>query len=141
MAGHWSRECPLTTGLSAEVQQSGGTIRKISVNLSDFEYTDEDVGSFPSEVGEDSELECLHNVILPLLEGGEFLQDDTIHVRVGGRNGEHISSWEALQPPEHVLKILRQGYILPFTSLPKPVFIYYYVFSEVTPMGNPNICV
>ena len=58
-AGHWSCECPLTTGLSTEVQQSGGTVRKLlSVNLSDFEYIDEDVGSFPIEVGEDSEL-CL----------------------------------------------------------------------------------
>ena len=53
-AGHWNRECPLTTGLSTEVQQRGGTVRKLSVNLSDIEYIDEDVGSFPSEVGEDS---------------------------------------------------------------------------------------
>lgn len=41
----------------------------------------------------------------------------------GGRLREHISSLEALQLPEYVLKILRQGYILPFTSLPKPVIL------------------
>jgi hypothetical protein len=33
---------------------------------------------------------------------------------------EHISAWEALQPPEYVLKIIRQGYILLLTTLPEP---------------------
>ncbi|CAB4043328.1 PREDICTED: uncharacterized protein LOC107357837, partial [Paramuricea clavata] len=41
-AGHWSRECPLTTGFSTEAQQSGGTVRKLSVISSDYEGLDED---------------------------------------------------------------------------------------------------
>ena len=60
--------------------------------MSDFEYIDEDVGSFPSEEGEDSELECFAQCNTALLEGGDFLQDDPIHIRAGGRQtwGTHF---------------------------------------------------
>ena len=73
-AGHWSRDCPLTTGLSAEVPLTGGVGRKLSVSSSDFEYFDEDVDSFHSVEGEDSGFERFvhENNIIPLVRKGSF---------------------------------------------------------------------
>ena len=107
--------------MSTEVQQSGGAVRKLSVISSDYEGLDEDVGSFPNVLGEDSELERFAQDNDILLEEGEFSQGDPNQGHgQGGRLREHISSWEALQPPEYVLKIIRQGYILPLTTIPEP---------------------
>ena len=119
-AGHWRRECPLNTGLSPEVQQSGGTVRKLSVNLSDLKCVDEDVDSFPNELGEGSDFERFARDNNTPPEEGEFCQGNPVQVRMGDRLRKHISSWEALKPPEYVLKILRQGYIFLFTTLPQP---------------------
>ena len=119
-AGHWRRECPLNTGLSPDIQQSGGTVRKLSVNLSDLKCVDEDVDSFPNELGEGSDFECFARDNNTPPEEGEFCQGNPVQVRVGDRLRKHISSWEALEPPEYALKTLRQGYIFPFTTLPQP---------------------
>ena len=106
--------------MSPEVQRSGGTVRKLSVNLSDLKCVNEDVDSFPNELGEGSDFERFARDNNTPPEEGEFCQGNPVQVRVGDRLRKHISSWEALEPPEYALKILRQGYILPFTTLPQP---------------------
>ena len=72
--------------------------------MSDLEYVDEDVGSFPNELGEGSDFERFAQDNNTPLEEGEFCQGNPVQVRVGGRLREHITSWEALEPPEYALK-------------------------------------
>ena len=107
-------------GVVTRYSGSGGTVRKLSVNLSDLKCVDEDVDSFPNELGEGSDFERFARDNNTPPGEGEFCQGNPVQVRVGDRLRKHTSSWEALEPPEYALKILRQGYILPFTTLPQP---------------------
>ena len=74
--------------------QSGSTVRKLSVSLSDLEFVDEDVGSFPDELSEGSDFQRFARHNNTPLEEGEFCQGNPVQVRVGGRLREHISLWE-----------------------------------------------
>ena len=47
-------------------------------------------------------------------------KSSVVYPRIQGRLRERLGFWETLQPPPMVLDIVKQGYILPFFSLPTP---------------------
>ena len=115
-ASHWNRESPLNTVPTVEAQQ-------LSVNILEFECVD-DVYLCSDELFEgEREPDQLSYENRTLSREEEFLEGDSIHTRIGGRLRSHISAWEALSPPEDVLRIIQLGYILPLSTLPKPVIL------------------
>ena len=106
---------------TVEAQQSVG--RKLSENILEFELID-DVYLCSDELfegeKESDQLSCENRT---LSKEEEFLEGDSIHTPIGGRLMAHISAWEALNLPEHVLRIIKRGYILPLSTLPKPVIL------------------
>lgn len=72
--------------------------------------------------GRGNRISC-HTKIKTLSREENFSEWDSIHTRVGGRLMAHISAWEALNPPEHVLRIMKRRHSLPLSTVPKPVIL------------------
>ena len=113
--GHWSRKCPLNTVPTVKAQQSVG--RKLSENILEFELID-DVYLCSDELFEgEREPDQLSYENRTLSREEEFLEGDSIHTGVGGRLMAQISAREALNPPEHVLRIIKAGLYSPFVHI------------------------
>ena len=101
--GHWRRECPKRV-------VAGATCPLLHVVSKNVEYT-EDMCSGVKGV-------CKGNEGVDLQKGDILLPPHGVYPTVKGRL--HTFWREELCAPPWVLDMLRQGYVLPFTSVPTP---------------------
>ena len=106
--GHWRRECPKRVA-------TGTTYPLLHVVSKNAEYT-EDTCSGVKGV-------CKGNEGVDLQKGDILLPPHGVYPTVKGRLHNCITFWrEELCAPPWVLDMLKQGYVLPFTSVPTPYF-------------------